>query len=257
MSNFLKRTLTGLVAVIILVFVLYQGDLALKLALLILSLGMLWELRRSLVNKEIFLSYPLLVVFDLILFFTIGLYHELAVGFLIILFILIITFVLDDEMTFWDLGLYAILVLYIPFTIFQLIYLDHSLWIYWIWILSFGTDTFAYLIGMTLGKHKLIPKLSPNKSVEGALGGVFGAVLLSFLYFHFMEMDYNLSILGLSILASIVSQFGDLFASKIKREMDIKDYGKILPGHGGLMDRFDSTIPVIALISIYVQCFIK
>ena len=244
-------------AVIILVFVLYQGDLALKLALLILSLGMLWELRRSLVNKEIFLSYPLLVVFDLILFFTIGLYHELAVGFLIILFILIITFVLDDEMTFWDLGLYAILVLYIPFTIFQLIYLDHSLWIYWIWILSFGTDTFAYLIGMALGKHKLIPKLSPNKSVEGALGGVFGAVLLSFLYFHFMEMDYNLSILGLSILASIVSQFGDLFASKIKREMDIKDYGKILPGHGGLMDRFDSTIPVIALISIYVQCFIK
>ena len=257
MSNFLKRTLTGLVAVIILVFVLYQGDLALKLALLILSLGMLWELRRSLVNKEIFLSYPLLVVFDLILFFTIGLYHELAVGFLIILFILIITFVLDDEMTFWDLGLYTILVLYIPFTIFQLMYLDHSLWIYWIWILSFGTDTFAYLIGMALGKHKLIPKLSPNKSVEGALGGVFGAALLSFLYFHFMEMDYNLSILGLSILASIVSQFGDLFASKIKREMDIKDYGKILPGHGGLMDRFDSTIPVIALISIYVQCFIK
>ncbi len=244
-------------AVIILVFVLYQGDLALKLALLILSLGMLWELRKSLVNKEIFLSYPLLVVFDLILFFTIGLYHELAVGFLIILFILIITFVLEDEMTFWDLGLYAILVLYIPFTIFQLMYLDHSLWIYWIWILSFGTDTFAYLIGMALGKHKLIPKLSPNKSVEGALGGVFGAVLLSFLYFHFMEMDYNLSILGLSILASIVSQFGDLFASKIKREMDIKDYGKILPGHGGLMDRFDSTIPVIALISIYVQCFIK
>lgn len=244
-------------AVIILVFVLYQGDLALKLALLILSLGMLWELRRSLVNKGIFLSYPLLVVFDLILFFTIGLYHELAVGFLIVLFILIITFVLDDEMTFWDLGLYTILVLYIPFTIFQLMYLDHSLWIYWIWILSFGTDTFAYLIGMALGKHKLIPKLSPNKSVEGALGGVFGAVLLSFLYFHFMEMDYNLSILGLSILASIVSQFGDLFASKIKREMDIKDYGKILPGHGGLMDRFDSTIPVIALISIYVQCFIK
>lgn len=128
---------------------------------------------------------------------------------------------------------------------------------YWIWILSFGTDTFAYLIGVLFGKHKLIPKLSPKKSIEGALGGIFGALLLSWIYFRYLHMDYKLSLILLTLLASVVSQFGDLFASKIKRITGIKDYGKILPGHGGFLDRFDSSIPVIALISIFVQVMIK
>lgn len=257
MSDFLKRTITAVIGIIIFAFILSQGGNLLKGALFILSLGMLWEIRNSMSNIDINLSFPLLILFNSILFFAISIYNNLALGLLSILFILIIAFVLLDQIKLLDLGLYSFVLVYIPFSIFQLSHLDHTIWMYWIWILSFGTDTFAYLIGVLFGKHKLIPKLSPKKSIEGALGGIFGAFLLSWIYFRYLHMDYKLSLILLTLLASVVSQFGDLFASKIKRITGIKDYGKILPGHGGFLDRFDSSIPVIALISIFVQVMIK
>ncbi len=193
----------------------------------------------------------------MILFLAISVYNNLALGFLSILFILIMAFVLLDKVKLADLGLYSLVVTYIPFSIFQLSHLDHTIWMYWIWILAFGTDTFAYLTGMLFGKHKLIPKLSPKKSIEGALGGILGALVLSWAYFQYVNVNYNWTLVLLTLIASVVSQFGDLFASKIKRTTGIKDYGKILPGHGGFLDRFDSSIPVIALISIFVQVMIK
>ncbi|WP_072469215.1 phosphatidate cytidylyltransferase [Urinicoccus massiliensis] len=257
MSNFIKRTITAVIGIIIFALILTQGGYLLKAALFVLSLGMLWEIRNSLKNIEIDLSFPLLALFNMILFLAISVYNNLALGFLSILFILIIVFVLLDKVKLADLGLYSLVVTYIPFSIFQLAHLDHTIWMYWIWILAFGTDTFAYLTGMLFGKHKLIPKLSPKKSIEGALGGILGALVLSWVYFQYVNVNYNLTLVLLTLMASVVSQFGDLFASKIKRITGIKDYGKILPGHGGFLDRFDSSIPVIALISIFVQVMIK
>lgn len=257
MSNFIKRTITAVIGIIIFALILTQGGYLLKTALFVLSLGMLWEIRNSLKNIEIDLSFPLLALFNMILFLAISVYDKLALGLLSILFILIIVFVLLDKVKLVDLGLYSLVIAYIPFSIFQLAHLDHTIWMYWIWILAFGTDTFAYLTGMLFGKHKLIPKLSPKKSIEGALGGILGALVLSWAYFQYVNVNYNLTLVLLTLMASVVSQFGDLFASKIKRITGIKDYGKILPGHGGFLDRFDSSIPVIALISIFVQVMIK
>ena len=121
---------------------------------------------------------------------------------------------------------------------------------------SWMTDIFAYFVGSKLGKHKLCPKISPKKSVEGAIGGVVGAVLLNLLLLFvfkkfFFEGESILSYITVAILSvvlSVISMFGDLAASTIKRNFGIKDFGKLLPGHGGIMDRCDSLLFVLPLL---------
>lgn len=127
-------------------------------------------------------------------------------------------------------------------------------YLYWlIFIGAWATDTGAYFIGMLLGKHKLIPEVSPKKTVEGAIGGVLGCVLgfviFGFCMTHFNSFQVNyLYLILTAVFVSVISQLGDLIASYIKRENDIKDYGTIFPGHGGVMDRFDSIIAVAPVI---------
>ncbi|MCQ2436724.1 MAG: phosphatidate cytidylyltransferase [Clostridia bacterium] len=134
----------------------------------------------------------------------------------------------------------------------------------WLFMLIFlgawMTDSGAYFIGVLFGKHKLIPAVSPNKTVEGAFGGVLGCVVGFSLYgliissFFDVQVNYIYLII-LAVIVAIVDQLGDLIASYIKREQNIKDYGNIFPGHGGVMDRFDSTIaiaPVIYIVSVII-----
>lgn len=118
-----------------------------------------------------------------------------------------------------------------------------------IFISAFATDIFAYFTGRLIGRHKLIPDVSPNKTVEGAIGGIVGCVLVTILYILglglFIEETPEMLLLSLiAIPIAIVSQLGDLIMSQIKRRHQIKDFGKIFPGHGGVLDRFDSAIAV-------------
>ena len=125
-----------------------------------------------------------------------------------------------------------------------------------IFVCAWTTDTGAYFTGRALGKHKLIPHVSPNKTVEGAIGGVIVCMLCCFVYSiiinrinaaPLVSIDcLKLTIIG--TMASVVSQLGDLVASSIKRDTQIKDFGKIFPGHGGFLDRFDSVIFVSPVI---------
>ncbi len=114
------------------------------------------------------------------------------------------------------------------------------------------TDTFAYFSGRFLGKHKLCPNVSPNKTIEGAVGGVIGNIIASSVmfiifdkYFFTMHTIALWQIIIISIVLSVVSMFGDLSASLIKRNHGIKDFGNIFPGHGGVMDRIDSCLFVL------------
>ena len=127
---------------------------------------------------------------------------------------------------------------------------------YLVWLIflcSWGCDTCAYCVGMLIGKHKMAPRLSPKKSIEGGIGGVLGAALLGALFTlamnHWGGENVNAAHYALICgIGGIISQVGDLAASAIKRNHDIKDYGKLIPGHGGILDRFDSVIftaPVI------------
>lgn len=118
------------------------------------------------------------------------------------------------------------------------------------------TDVAAYLVGRAVGKHKLIPSVSPNKTVEGFLGGLlFTALVLLLLGIGVeqsgvLQVDYP-KLMLYSILASIVGQFGDLSMSAVKRVCGIKDFGNIFPGHGGMLDRFDSQLLVVPFTLLY------
>lgn len=127
--------------------------------------------------------------------------------------------------------------------------LENGNYIVWmIMISAWGCDTCAYCVGMLIGRHKFAPKLSPKKSIEGAVGGVAGAAALGALYGYFVSRNVLLDRNAIAVFAviggvgAVISQVGDLAASGIKRDNEIKDYGKLIPGHGGVMDRFDSVI---------------
>ena len=122
-------------------------------------------------------------------------------------------------------------------------------------ILSFACDTFAYIVGCSIGKHKLAPKVSPKKSVEGSVGGLLGNVLCGCIFVFVMNRWFGgaISYGGMVILAlacGVVAQVGDLSFSLIKREFGIKDYGKLFLAHGGVLDRFDSVLFVTLVIEI-------
>ncbi len=126
--------------------------------------------------------------------------------------------------------------------------LDNGIYLVWmIFISSWVSDTCAYLAGVLFGKHKLAPKLSPKKSIEGSVGGIVGAGIIGALFGLYLDhvlyadgFTYLLAVVG--GVGSVISQVGDLAASAIKRNHGIKDYGNLIPGHGGIMDRFDSVI---------------
>ena len=124
---------------------------------------------------------------------------------------------------------------------------DGKFLVWLIFLCSWGCDTCAYCVGMLIGKHKMAPVLSPKKSIEGAVGGVEEAALLGVIYAAATQgkmAEYAL----ICAVGALISMVGDLAASAIKRNQNIKDYGKLIPGHGGILDRFDSVIitaPVI------------
>lgn len=135
-------------------------------------------------------------------------------------------------------------------------------WLAWmVYVSSWGSDTCAYAVGRLFGKHKLAPDLSPKKSVEGSIGGIIGSALIGVIFglimSNFTGKSENLIIIFAVIggLGSVISQIGDLAASGIKRNYGIKDYGHLIPGHGGILDRYDSiiiTAPIVYFLSLYL-----
>ena len=152
---------------------------------------------------------------------------------------------------------FAVTYVVISFTGLCLIrYFPHGMWhLALVFIGAWTCDCGAYVIGSLFGKHKLIPSISPKKTVEGAIGGVVVAVLAFVLFGVILEqfatVNVNYFILvPTGVLLAVVAQIGDLIASLIKREHGVKDYGNILPGHGGIMDRFDSILAVSSILMI-------
>ena len=135
-------------------------------------------------------------------------------------------------------------------------------WIAWlVYVSSWGSDTCAYAVGRLFGKHKLAPVISPNKSIEGSIGGILGSALIGVIFGLIMS-NYTGKLENLVMvfaviggLGSVISQIGDLAASGIKRNYDIKDYGNLIPGHGGILDRYDSiiiTAPIVYYLGYYL-----
>ncbi|WP_138159045.1 phosphatidate cytidylyltransferase [Peptoniphilus catoniae] len=254
MSDFTKRFTTGAIGIIFLGILIYLGGLYLKFSLAIVSAFASYELANAFrkirirVNLDaIVLGIVLLLIFDKIVipeYFAI--IAVLVVSFIMFLF---------GNYSTSDLTHTVFIFIYVPF-IFNLFSQLPRKFFIMVFLIAFITDTFAYLIGSTFGKHKLIEKVSPKKSIEGAVGGVLGCLIITLIYSYYVGLNINLELLFLIVASSIMAQLGDLFASKIKRITGIKDYSNLLPGHGGLMDRFDSVIMVIPMVYLIYYFYV-
>ena len=167
----------------------------------------------------------------------------------------------NQVMTTYFCLIYAPVMLSFIFLTRQLSYGVYLVWM--IFISSWISDTCAYLVGVMIGKHKLAPQLSPKKSIEGSIGGIVGSAIVGFLFGYFL-LDkamggymFGAALFVIGAIGSVISQVGDLAASAIKRNHGIKDYGHLIPGHGGIMDRFDSVIFTATMVYFLIILFFK
>ncbi len=264
---FITRLISGIVLVILaLLFICTGGDLLLGVMLALSLIGM-FELYRifEIEKKPLgFLGYAACIAYylNLKLLFS---PDNMAIM-LVFLICLLGVFVFaypkyhTHQIMAAFFGLFYVGVM-LSF-LYQTRMLPNGQYIVWlIFLCSWGCDTSAYCVGVLFGKHKMSPLLSPKKSIEGAVGGVVGSMLFTALYCFIIDNIFNLDefpIVPLVIFAGIgalISMVGDLAASAIKRNFDIKDYGKLIPGHGGVLDRFDSVIitaPIIFFLAYYI-----
>ncbi|MBP1755457.1 MAG: putative rane protein [Firmicutes bacterium] len=251
---FRTRLISGIILLAITIAVVVLGGNVLFGVLLVLSMIGLYELYK-IVNVH--RSFPGILGYAAGLIFYTLIYQGLA-GYQMMLFIFFLMLLMfayvfgfpkysTEQITVVFFGLFyvSIMLSYI----YQVRILEDGAWLVWlIFIGAWGSDTCAYAVGMLIGKHKFAPKLSPKKTLEGCVGGVVGAALIGFLYATLTRNQITgiqnpqliFAIIGAA--SSIISQIGDLAASAIKRNHNIKDYGNLIPGHGGILDRFDSII---------------
>lgn len=129
---------------------------------------------------------------------------------------------------------------------------EYGILVWLIFLTAFGTDVMAYFSGYAFGKHKLCPSISPKKTIEGSVGGILGSVILCGIFGYYMIPRLIIHCIIIGVLGGVVSQFGDLTASIFKRKMGIKDYGNLIPGHGGILDRFDSVLFTAPMVYYYI-----
>lgn len=251
---FKTRLISGIILVILAGFFLMEGGNLLFFVSVLVSMVGLYELYRVMKIEQklpgVIGSVALLAYYGLLWAGKEQYMTFLFVAFLMILMtVYVITFPKfgTEQITVAFFGLFYVGVMFSY--VYQVRSMPDGSFLVWLILLSsWGCDTCAYCVGMLLGKHKLTSVLSPKKTVEGAIGGVAGAALLGFIFglifdekMGFIPHAELISAAACAI-AAVISQIGDLAASAIKRNHDIKDYGHLIPGHGGILDRFDSMI---------------
>lgn len=256
MNSFINRTISGTLILIISFICIYLKGYALVGYSMAITIFCLIELFRTFKLNDVFMI-GFSLIFSMGMLYSISISNEnLVLTFFASYFLIIsIYYLFFNKMSIESLGrlLFSFIYISVPMGVFLKLGYTNLLWI--VFLISWGTDTFAYLFGMIFGKRKLCPSISPKKTIEGALGGIFGSLILLNLFNYFV-LKNNIVFVTLSgIILSIVAQIGDLFASKIKREMGIKDFSNIIKGHGGFLDRFDSIIFVTPLVYIVFYIF--
>ncbi len=261
---FKVRLLSSIVLMILMLFFVITGGNVLLAATAFLSIvGMMEFMRMAKIHKSV-LAIP----------------GYVSVG---VLYVLLLTQNMDKLVLLSVLYLLTAMVFYVvafpKFRVEQILYLffgffyaglmisyiyqvrmlfggAFSVWL--IFIAAWGSDVFAYCAGMLFGKHKAFPVLSPKKTWEGCVGGIIGAALVAVLYClamnHWFHQSFSVAQYAIVCgCGAVISQIGDLAASAMKRNNEIKDYGKLIPGHGGVLDRFDSVIFVAPLVYYLLQ----
>lgn len=260
---FRTRLISGIVLMAVTIALMAYGSYPLFWVITVVSLIGLFELYRAVkMEKTIpaIAGYISSIVIDILILDDA--YEYLLMWLIFTLMVFMACYVIgypkynSEQMTMLFFGLVYVTVM-LSF-VFKVRFAENGILLVWfIFIGAWGSDTCAYCVGKLIGKHKMPSKLSPNKTIEGCLGGVAGAALIGFIFAAVFYEDKNvwwqLPVIG--AVSSVISQIGDLTASAIKRNHDIKDYGNLIPGHGGILDRFDSII-FTAPIVFYLINFI-
>lgn len=272
---FMTRLFSSIVLVLIALVTILQGGCLLAAVLLFVSLAAYRELCKACtihtegkkINAVESVGFAGVLCYYGVIVFT----RDSAAQLLCILFVMI-AFMFVYVFTFPKYHATQIMSAFFSFiyapVMFTFIYqtreLTYGIYIVWmIFISSWICDTCAYLTGILIGKHKMTPRLSPKKSIEGAVGGVAGSALVGGLYGYFVVegvvtgQEITWVFVLISAIGAMISQVGDLAASAVKRNYGIKDYGHLIPGHGGIMDRFDSVIFTAPMIYTLALLLIK
>lgn len=274
------RIISGVIAIILLILVVYLGGVAIGLAVFLLALAGIHEFYKALEkggHKPLFLLGYLscLPLLYLALIKVPGFQQVINLQEQTLLLIAVTVFILvsvmfcfilfsDGRYTIIDIAISLFGAFYVIF-LFAFVTLTRNmekgyLYIWLIFIGAWATDTCAYFTGVTLGKTKILPKISPKKSLEGSIGGVVGCTLLMLVFGWFFKDIVQVSMVHyviLGIICGLISQIGDWSASAVKRTTGIKDFGNIMPGHGGVLDRLDSILFVAPTVYFYISLFFK
>ena len=263
---FKTRVISGAVLTLLTIGILYLGGYVTGVAVMLLSLGGVFELLRVYKQEKSAMAmaaYGMTIAYYCLLFFHFESYI-LPLMILYVLVVLSIYVILYPKYTDKNAMVTLLAFFYVAMLLsflYQVRILKYGgALVVMVYICSWINDTCAYCVGKLIGRHKMSPKLSPKKSVEGGIGGVVGTALLAALYCFVFRNAMGIDAKDIAVIAVIaavagmISMVGDLTASAIKRNYDIKDYGHLIPGHGGILDRFDSmiiTAPIIYYLALH------
>lgn len=260
MDTLKKRLASSVIGIVLLLLLLLSKGIIMNIALLLLAFVAVHEFNSAFKNAghkpNLFMGFLfvtgviILTVRGSVLQIEDKLHFSLLIFAIATLFGYLALFIfLVGHRDPIDLMINMFEMVYIGIPISMFIVMSKSSIIYMVLIIAFGNDTSAYFIGKMFGRHKLAPSISPKKTIEGSIGGIVGTVLLVMIGMQFFYPKPSISVqIILGVGGSVLAQMGDLTASIIKRYCNIKDFGKIMPGHGGLLDRLDSIIFVIPAV---------
>ncbi|MDY2529365.1 phosphatidate cytidylyltransferase [Weissella confusa] len=253
------RVITAIVALAIFLPILYVGGIWIQVAASVLAVIAAAEV--VLMRKTLLVDFGaiLTMVGALVMTLPVGLWdaiqapvvlHRSSLLYIFVILMLLHTVIAKNKFSFEDAGVFTLTMMYVGMGFGMMVAarnagLDTLMFAFLIvWL----TDSGAYMIGRKLGKHKLT-KISPNKTWEGSIGGTVVAVIAAAVYTYFFPQAYSWPVMIIiSIVFSVAGQFGDLIESGLKRFYKVKDSGNVLPGHGGILDRFDSMLIVLPLM---------
>lgn len=278
----MNKRYIGAVILTPLALFLLLGGTYLRVLIAILSLLGMYEFYKVIKSKEInpisIVGYIMCIIYYIILNNNMDFKYTILI-FTFAVFIMFCIPTLNTKYNFIDISVTMLGFIYIAvfFSFIVLVNIKKTTIMnnnveigkYFVWIIfisSWLCDTAAYYTGKHLGKHKLCPKVSPNKTVEGSIGGILGSIVSCIIFGQLINMYgtnmyllhinlFNYVMIGL--LCGIFSQFGDLAASSIKRHVNVKDFSNLIPGHGGILDRFDSILFSSVVVYYYLSFILK
>ena len=257
-----KRIISAIIMSLIFIPLLLIGNLPFVIFITILGIGAMYELLKLKPNLPLIIKILIYIeTIILILIDKLKFTNNISIFLIIILLINLILLVFidnKDKYNYKDAFYLLGIVLFIGLSFRNFIYLrDYSLNILiYLLLITIVTDSFALFTGKLLGKHKLAPNISPNKTIEGSIGGsLFGTTSASIFYLLVINNNNIILTIFITLLLTIIGQLGDLIKSSIKRYENIKDFSNLIPGHGGIIDRLDSIIFVVMTYILIMGLF--